>query len=700
MERRGMMCKGLGLAGVALGLITGFAACSNGFDIVDAVKTDVKAATNKFLVIGDVSPAANATEISPSSKIWIRFDRSLDMSTVSTNTIVFSPAASWTPDFDDATKTLTLTPAALNGGKNYTVTITREIRGADGSDLQAERVWKFTTSYEPYGSFEIQNWPDETGNIAGYTKKPQVKLIISPNDQVDKMHIWEEGGSDMGWQIPVGSVDWTLSAGDGEKTLWMAFKDSGTFVTSPTSHKITRDSTVPVITNFLVNSGGSYTTSGAASLTWTAAEANPYQMQFSNDGSSWSAWEPYAASKTWSLLAGDGDKTVYAQFTDKAGNPSDVVSDGIKVDATAPSVNIGTLQAMNIAQSMRTTSATATDATSGIASYKWAKDSGPGTVTFGADNALNTTVSADADGKYTLRLTVTDNAGNQASKTLDVYRDLVAPSITSLGTVPSLLNVAASSFTTNPTITEATSGIASYSWVKSAGTGSVSIANAAAAAATVSATADGTCTIQLSITDGAGNPASASTGSFSIDITVPSLPVFTVTPTSPGTVLPSYAWTSGGGGAGYYRYNFNSGAWSAETTATSYAAPSTFDFGSYFFYVQERDAGGNWSGSRSSSYFYYPDYLQPAYQAVRVSRTPVFQYAPTTLFKIVGTSWDLYVGFTSKSLVPIASGLTTYSYQLPYALPAYTTYYWQYVRHSTLLKGTYTSPIYKFATGP
>ena len=44
-------------------------------------------------------------------------------------------------------------------------------------------------------------------------------------------------------------------------------------------------------------------------------------MRFSNDGTTFSAWQPYAASAAWTLAGGkDGPRTVYAQFVDGAGN--------------------------------------------------------------------------------------------------------------------------------------------------------------------------------------------------------------------------------------------------------------------------------------------------------------------------------------------------------------------------------------------
>jgi hypothetical protein len=54
-------------------------------------------------------------------------------------------------------------------------------------------------------------------------------------------------------------------------------------------------------------------------------------MRFSNDGSAWNPWEPFASSRAWSLAGGVGAKTVYAQFKDERGNISVSVSDAINL---------------------------------------------------------------------------------------------------------------------------------------------------------------------------------------------------------------------------------------------------------------------------------------------------------------------------------------------------------------------------------
>lgn len=59
-------------------------------------------------------------------------------------------------------------------------------------------------------------------------------------------------------------------------------------------------------------------------------------MQFSNDNTSWTAAEPFASTKAWTITAGDGVKTVYAKLMDPAGNWSQAFSAAILLDAVQP----------------------------------------------------------------------------------------------------------------------------------------------------------------------------------------------------------------------------------------------------------------------------------------------------------------------------------------------------------------------------
>jgi len=57
-------------------------------------------------------------------------------------------------------------------------------------------------------------------------------------------------------------------------------------------------------------------------------------MRFSNDNVAWSDWQTYAVSASWTLLPGDGTKTVYVQFKDGAGLVS-TFSDTIVLQAAS-----------------------------------------------------------------------------------------------------------------------------------------------------------------------------------------------------------------------------------------------------------------------------------------------------------------------------------------------------------------------------
>jgi hypothetical protein len=83
-----------------------------------------------------------------------------------------------------------------------------------------------------------------------------------------------------------------------------------------------------------VDGDAAFTAAVAATLDSSVQYAT--QMRFSNDGAAWGAWEPYAAVRSgWSLAAGDGAKTVFAQYRDAGGNVLGR-SDAIVLDTTAP----------------------------------------------------------------------------------------------------------------------------------------------------------------------------------------------------------------------------------------------------------------------------------------------------------------------------------------------------------------------------
>lgn len=169
---------------------------------------------------------------------------------------------------------------------------------------------------------------------AAYTTSTNV-TINSNITAATQMRFQNAGGAWSSWVPYNASLGWALISGDGTKTVNGEFQDAvGTMLAK--SDSIVLDTTPPTVPSFLINAGATYATSTSVTLSWTPNDAT--QMRFQNNGAAWSAWEPYAASKAWTLLSGDGGKTVYVQFVDAAAN-SRTVSDSIILDTQAPVVS-------------------------------------------------------------------------------------------------------------------------------------------------------------------------------------------------------------------------------------------------------------------------------------------------------------------------------------------------------------------------
>lgn len=86
-----------------------------------------------------------------------------------------------------------------------------------------------------------------------------------------------------------------------------------------------------------IANGAAFTTTTTVVLTVAkGGGSTPAQMQFSNDGSTWAAKVPFSTSASWTLVTGDGTKTVYARFFNAAGLYSDSMMATIILDTTPP----------------------------------------------------------------------------------------------------------------------------------------------------------------------------------------------------------------------------------------------------------------------------------------------------------------------------------------------------------------------------
>jgi hypothetical protein len=159
---------------------------------------------------------------------------------------------------------------------------------------------------------------------------------------------WQEAVIDAGTGTGLAAwhYNWALpmeDAGPGHIIRARAFDAAGNSQPSAEEPLVYVDRISPVIRSFVINGGAARTDSTVVTLDYTVTDGSPLmRMRFSNDGTTWSAWEPYAPTKSWTLTDGPGMKTVWCSFEDVHGHVAGdgLVSDTIElVSALPPATN-------------------------------------------------------------------------------------------------------------------------------------------------------------------------------------------------------------------------------------------------------------------------------------------------------------------------------------------------------------------------
>jgi hypothetical protein len=267
----------------------------------------------------------------------------------------------------------------------------------------------------PTGSIQINQG-------AATTPSPAITLNLSAQDVgcgVASVAFSNDGINFSAFEPYANTKAWSLSAGDGAKTVYAKFKDRADNVSQPMSATIVLDQTSPTGT-VAINNGAPYTTNRLISLSLAASDSGTgvKQMYFS-DGVASSGWISYTTSGAWTFAGDEGTKTISARFRDAAGNISALVSDTIVLDTLAPSVAVSPLSSYQSSLTFPVT-VFGMDATSGVASYDvefrdGVSDAWTGWLT---GTAVTTASFTGQEGHtYSFRARARDNAGNVSSYT-------------------------------------------------------------------------------------------------------------------------------------------------------------------------------------------------------------------------------------------------------------------------------------------
>jgi len=205
-------------------------------------------------------------------------------------------------------------------------------------------------STRPHGTMTIDGGREWTGSST-------VSLNVTFSDRMTELN-WTAGPpvpfkarfsndgmwDDEAWVPYTGNVTWDLVPGEGNRTVHFQVMDHAGLVSPDPGRNITIDLTPP--TGSVTIDGGAGTTRAAnvtLDLLYADDGAGVADVRYGDDGT-WDTepWEAPAATRNWTLGAGDGTKTVYYQVRDAVGRTSDTLIDTIVLDTTVPQVQQST----------------------------------------------------------------------------------------------------------------------------------------------------------------------------------------------------------------------------------------------------------------------------------------------------------------------------------------------------------------------
>lgn len=287
--------------------------------------------------VTSTAPANNATGVAINSLIRVNFNEEIAPATITPSTFVVR-AAGVTPitgsvSYNSGSAVFTPT-GGLTTATVYTATVTTAVQDLAGNGLAADYKWTFSTvdTTPPSGSITIN------GN-AVWTKSALVNLALPASDDsgtVSSMQLSNDGVSWNSWETYNPIKQWSLTAGDGDKTVYVRYRDSGGNLSPVYNDTIKLDTAAP---SLIIDPVVSPTTITSQTVSGTAEAGATVEVRVNT----WATTCVVAVTgATWSCTINGlaaGENVVTATATDAAGNTSSATA-RIVVDTTAPTGSI------------------------------------------------------------------------------------------------------------------------------------------------------------------------------------------------------------------------------------------------------------------------------------------------------------------------------------------------------------------------
>jgi hypothetical protein len=259
----------------------------------------------------------------------------------------------------------------------------------------------------------------------------------------------------------------------------------------------------------------------------------------------------------------------------KGATAKDIIQVIVNVAANvSPMANAGSDKSITLPANTISLAGSGSDPDGTIASYAWAKTSGPGSYNIVNPSSPVTDVSGLVEGTYQFELTVTDDQGATA-------KDIVQITVNAAANIPPIANAGVDKSLTLPTNTVSLTGtgndpdgsISLYRWKQIAGPSASSIANSNSASTLITALIEGVYQFELKVTDNSGasardtisvtvnaaNLLPVANAGADISITLPANTVSLAgSGSDPDGTIASYGWTKISGPSSYNIVNSSS----------------------------------------------------------------------------------------------------------------------------------------------
>lgn len=286
----------------------------------------------------------------------------------------------------------------------------------------------------PTGSLSI-------GTGAPFLNQTSVTLNTSATDSesgVDVMRFRNESGPFSAWETYATSKTWSLSSGEGQKTVTVEYRDVAGNVGTAAAN-VTLDQTAPT-GSLVIDGGAAFATSASVTLGITGSDAlsGVASMRFGDGTMAGGSWETFAVTRNWTLPGDEGSKTVALELQDAAGNVSTAqITDSIVLDRAAPTLGVSIAGGAPYSTPPDVTvTVSFDDAVSGTIEYRLREPTGAfGPWTAVASSPVVGVGTLDvshtfsgADGTRSVEVEVRDAAGNVSESVADdVFLDTVDP---------------------------------------------------------------------------------------------------------------------------------------------------------------------------------------------------------------------------------------------------------------------------------